>query len=427
MDSAVLLHLAQQTGWPVQVVHIHHGLQPQADAWAAHVKMLAKNAQLPCHVVKIQPNPDEGGLEAGARKARYAALKAFLEPGDCLLTAHHADDQVETLWLRILRGTGPMGLIGIRHCQPFGAGYLLRPLLDVPYQALRQYAQCHQLSWMDDPSNQDTSFERNYLRHQVVPLLKARWPSMQQTMGRLARLTEETEGIFSELLSDRIGQHRLADAPLLAVNTLIQESRAMRFAIVREWLAELGWRPPSRRQLDQGLDDLLFADDDRQPVLKWADGQLARFNGALYRLPNPLPAGLRSAVIRRGETCSWGQVGTVHWVSTALPEQGDLLEMRPFSPGDRVYLPQRPPQAAKELLRQARVPPWWRSQLPFITNSASEVVAIAGVVPSAAFEFIPNADPALGDWRYFHGSVTVSPRPAVAPRYCDVPVGRRKK
>ena len=404
MDSIVLLHLvAQQTDYPVLVVHVHHGLQAQADAWAAHVAELAEKYQQPCHTLTIQPDPDNGGLEAAARQARYAALKGIIEPGDCLLTAHHADDQVETVCLRVLRGTGPMGLVGIRHCQVFGAGHLLRPLLDTPYEALREYAQTHELSWMDDPSNQDVSFERNYLRHQVLPLLRKRWPSLERTIGRLAGLTEEAERVYNELLAERLRQHRVATTPLLSVATLAQETPSMQHALVREWIAELSWRPPTQRQLAQGLRDLLSADEDRQPLLRWSDGQLARFRGVLYRLPRTLPISPLKGTIRRGEVSPWGSVGSVCWIASELAEQANVLGLRPFKAGDRIQLPNRPAQAAKELFRQAGIPPWWRACLPVVINERSEPIALAGIAPSAAFEFVANTDPGLGDWRYWHG------------------------
>lgn len=402
MDSLVLLDLAQRTGRPVHVVHVHHGLQSEADAWAAHVAAVARQKALSYEILSVQPKPKEGGVEAAARQARYAALCAVMQSGDCLLTGHHADDQAETLLLRMLRGTGPLGLAGIRHCQRFGAGWLLRPLLNTPYTALCEYAVSQQLQWRDDPSNQELSYERNYLRHTVMPLLQSRWPAAQQCMGRLAALSAEMETVLSELLTDRLAAYRVPGCGLLSVSKLQEASPPMRHALVRHWIAESGWRPPTENQLREGLNSLLFASSDRQPILQWKAGQIARFNNALYRLPRLLPVPPLAGTLQRGQTSHWGSVGSVVWPREAQPEQPDVLWLRPFQPGDRLRVLKRPARGVKHFFREAGVPPWWRRRLPVVVDSCSEPVAVAGIAPEGAFEFVPNSDPEWGDWGIWH-------------------------
>lgn len=402
LDSRVLLELACQGATPVHVIHVHHGLQAAADQWALEVAKIATGLGVSHEVIRVEVESADGGLEAAARKSRYAALRQALRPGDCLVTGHHADDQTETLLLRILRGTGPSGLAGIRHCQRFGPGYLLRPLLGVPYAALRRYAEAQGLQWIEDPSNQSPVHERNFLRHQVLPALQERWPALNRAVGRLATLSAENNAVLHDLLGERLARHYRPDTDLLRVHRLLEEPLAMRHALVRHWIAALDWRPPAEQQMRHGLEQLLSARADRLPVLRWKDGTIARFNGLLFRLPSALPMCPAPCQISRGQRVVWGDLGEVHWPDAALPEQPNTVDLRGFEPGDQLHEVNRPKQKIKELLRKAGVPPWWRARLPVAINAESAPVAVAGVAPAGALEFIPFFDRRSADWQYWH-------------------------
>ncbi|HJT96837.1 MAG TPA: tRNA lysidine(34) synthetase TilS, partial [Rhodanobacteraceae bacterium] len=169
LDSTVLLHALAASSAArarsLRALHVDHGLHADSAAWADHCRTFAATLAVPLDVVRVAVGTTRGqGLEAAARNARYAAFEAALAPGELVALAHHRDDQTETVLLKLLRGAGPEGLAGMRALRPLGPGHLWRPLLDVPRDALRDYAQMHGLAFLDDPSNADTRHARNFLR-----------------------------------------------------------------------------------------------------------------------------------------------------------------------------------------------------------------------------------------------------------------------
>ena len=177
-DSTALLHalatLPRERA--LRAVHVDHGLHPDSVRWAEHARTFCAGLEIPCTVCRVSVDTRAGlGIEGAAREARYAALAGQLQPGELLLTAHHRDDQVETVLLKLLRGAGPEGLGGMRVRRPLGAGELWRPLLDVPRAVLRDYVQAHALACLDDPANADPRLARYVLRHEILPRLAAHW------------------------------------------------------------------------------------------------------------------------------------------------------------------------------------------------------------------------------------------------------------
>ena len=190
LDSTVLLHLLVQLRQihslpPLAAVHVHHGLQVAADAWPAHCQALCDALSVPLQVFRVQVQAG-ASLERAARDARYQAFVAVTQAQEVLLTGQHRDDQAETVLFRLLRGTGVSGLAGMPHQRTLGEGHLCRPLLDVSRAELEVYARAHALTWVEDPSNTQTDFSRNYLRHEVFPALTKRWPQATASMARSA-------------------------------------------------------------------------------------------------------------------------------------------------------------------------------------------------------------------------------------------------
>ena len=180
LDSTVLLAaICRLTPRPeVRALHIDHGLHPDSGAWEGHCKALAASLGVGFGSLQCPVEPVQGeSLEARARAVRYRALAELLAPGEILVTAHHADDQLETLMLRLMRGTGVKGLRGIAPLQPFGAGFLARPLLAISREDILAAAREWDLEWIEDPSNRDTRFDRNYVRAELIPRITKRWPA----------------------------------------------------------------------------------------------------------------------------------------------------------------------------------------------------------------------------------------------------------
>lgn len=202
LDSTVLLQLlararAARPGFPPLVaLHVNHGLHPDAPRWQHHceARCRALGIDFDCEAVVVEPAGE--GLEAAARRARHAVFESRLGAGDILFTAHHLDDQVETLFLRLLRGAGVDGLGAMAESRPLGAGRLVRPLLDVPRGVLADCARQWALDYIDDPSNEDTRLDRNYLRRRVLPLIAERWPGYRGTVGRAADHLRETAALL---------------------------------------------------------------------------------------------------------------------------------------------------------------------------------------------------------------------------------------
>ncbi|MEX0372564.1 tRNA lysidine(34) synthetase TilS [Spiribacter roseus] len=370
LDSTVLLHLAAQGQRPVRAVHVHHGLQPAADDWAAHCRATALGLGVGFEQLNVRPDHRDEGQEGGARDARYRALAAGLDHHEAVLTAHHADDQLETLLYRFLRGTGPDGLAGIAPLRPLGRGWLVRPLLDVSRDQLAAYAARHALDWVEDPSNASLDIDRNYLRHRVIPVMKARWPGAAAAAGRLADHARGQRGVIAEWLGEGRG-------PLCLADWRARTGPARRL-MLREWIRAGGQPLPGQKRLEAGIHALADAAADRGPVLAWPGGQVRRHGGWLYRLPAALPAIPPSQRLPTGaREADWGDLG----VATGLPAAGPL-RLRGLHSGERLALAGRPTKPAREVLREHGVVPWWRDRLPVLVDEHDTCLAVAGLGPT---------------------------------------------
>ena len=210
LDSMCLLHLIFELSQhrpcpPLSVVHVNHGLHLKADQWQQEVEAQCLRYGVTCISQKVHLCPimqREQGLEAAARSARYSVFEQQLQTGEVLLLGQHADDQTETLFLRLLRGAGVSGLRAMPWQRTLGLGLLVRPLLNLSQANLYDYAHKHQLTWCEDPSNQNTHFDRNYLRHKVMPSLRVRWPALDQRVATTADVMGDTQILLDEVASN---------------------------------------------------------------------------------------------------------------------------------------------------------------------------------------------------------------------------------
>ena len=283
-STALLLVLHELLGESgrerLRAAHVDHGLHPDSGAWARHCKAQARalGVSLVCREVEVKA--DGRGVEAAARRARYEALAALMAPGECLLTAHHQDDQWETLMLRMLRGSGIVGLAGIREKRRIGPGWLLRPLLDAPREELRAWLERKGAAYIEDPSNRDNGFDRSFLRNEVIPLLRERWPGGGATAGRMARLAAETQELLRDL-AEQDGRGIARDDSIDCAG-LLKLSPARRANLLRERLSALSVAAPSEARLNAALEMLLNAAPDRRPVARWPGVRLTRRRGRIH-------------------------------------------------------------------------------------------------------------------------------------------------
>ena len=285
LDSTVLLHLLWcARGLPrarlaVRALHVDHGLQPAARDFHLFCVRTARDWGVPLAVLRARvPLPRGASVEQAAREARRAVLAAALAPGELLLTAQQADDQLETLLLALLRGAGPAGLAGMPAAMPFAHSRLLRPLLDCGRAELARYARAQGLAWIDDPTNDATRFDRNYLRARVVPLLRSRWPAAARTAGRSARHCATAAQALQQAAARDLAL--AADGADLEVAVLRRWSPQRRATALRAWILAAGARAPNERHLRE-IDVMLAARSDARPELRLPDFTLRRQGGRL--------------------------------------------------------------------------------------------------------------------------------------------------
>ncbi|MFJ4194992.1 tRNA lysidine(34) synthetase TilS [Pseudomonas sp. NPDC089534] len=385
LDSTVLLHLLvhlakTETLPPLSAIHVHHGLQAAADAWPEHCRSFCDALGVPLQVIRVQVPPG-ASLERAARDARYGAFREVIGPGETLLTGQHRDDQAETLLFRLLRGAGVRGLAGMPVHRPLGPGHLVRPLLDASRAELEAYAQAHQLTWIEDPSNRDLHFSRNYLRHQVMPSLTARWPQAAASLARGAAHMREAQGLLDELAQLDLGAARAPDefdwlgVPSLALAPLAGLSAARQRNALSHWLAPLTRLPDTDHW--SGWSDLCQAGADATPVWRLADGELHRsadrlwwLGGQWLRKPEagdewqdpsqPLRLADNGRVMLRGQT----PVGP--------------LRIGYRQGGETMRLPGRGQRDLKRLLNERGVPAFVRGRLPLLFRG-EELLAVANL------------------------------------------------
>ena len=366
LDSTVLLHAARTVGAPV-ALHVDHGLHAWSARWAAQCAAQCEQWQVPlrCHRAAL---PAGGNMEAAARHARYAYFADQLEPGDLLLVAHHRDDQVETLLLRLLQGRGLYGMPSQRPLGNRGAR-LWRPLLGVPRDTLRAYARQHELTWVEDPSNAATDLDRNWLRHRVLPLLRERWKDAD---GALLQAWQHQVRRDAALLAGLGG----AGSPLV-VARLPHDAQGAADAL-RIWLTARGARLPTRRALTEFVQQLA-APADRQPLLALdagaAGASLRRWRGRVYHVPAPTP--LASSYRLPAD----GVLNLPHGeLRCAPPGASELAVEFLATRASAVVCANGRARHVRALLQAAGVPPWERDRYPLLV-AAGEVVAVPGIAP----------------------------------------------
>lgn len=290
VDSRVLLELmagAAQLNTTIKVsaLHIHHGLSPNADDWAKHCESVCEVLQVPLSILWVNAEVYEGrSPEEVAREARFSAFDQFLKPSECLLLAHHEEDQTETILLRLFRGAGPKGLSGMPERAMLGQGEIFRPLLMVSKQDILQYAKTQKLTWIEDDSNYNTRFDRNFLRQEILPKLSARWPRVVRSVSRAGALCLETTTAVQVLAQQDFEtvQGKLEDS--LSVVALLNLDPIRRRGVIRYWLQRLDCLSPSRDHMDRIDTEILQAKPDAKPKLKLGDYELRRQKKDLIRV-----------------------------------------------------------------------------------------------------------------------------------------------
>jgi len=378
-DSVVLLHLLGASAEPghIRAIHVDHGLHPESPKWAGFCAGICTTLAVPFQVCKVTVPHDSGlGLEASARASRYAALADALAPDEVLVTAHHRNDQAETLLLQLLRGAGPHGLASMPECVRRDGLVIVRPLLSMPARVIREYAERHDLQWVEDPSNEDRGLDRNYLRQEIFPRLEHRWPAAVDSIARSARLAGEVTEML-DALADQ-------DLMILQAGNRIDAVKLGRLSgsrqrnALRRFLRGANLAIPSERQLKLLLDTMAGAGADAQPLIAWPGVRVRRYRGQLWFFADsadPQPHGSDPTDYR------WNPEGPLDMgaVRGRLIAQACVGEGIAATFGDAELIVRfrqggeslRPAPAAasrhlKNLLQESRIVPWMRGHIPLV-------------------------------------------------------------
>ena len=389
LDSTVLLHaLAEVRGalpGDLRAVHVDHGLHPEAGRWAGHCREVCARLDLACEVLSVSAVGQRGeSPEAAARQARYRVLGQLLGPGEAVLTAHHRDDQAETVLLRLLRGAGARGLAAMAEHRPLGLGWLGRPLLPWPRSALRAWAVSRRLGWVEDPSNRETRLDRNFLRLEVLPLLERRWPACSRTLARAAAHQAEAQGLLEDLARAELEACRGEAEGTLSVRALLALPPARRRLVLCAWLGARGLPAPPGERIERVAHEVLEARADGRPYVTWPGGEVRRYRDALVAgAPRGVTAADASWPWRPPAPLQlpWGVLKAEPAVSVGLSAralEGRDLTVRVRRGGERCRVAGRGGgrHAVKKLLQEAGVPPWDRERLPFV-YAGEDLAAVA--------------------------------------------------
>lgn len=385
-DSHALLHALHALHPPrLRALHIDHGLQVASAAWAAHCLRTCQSLEVACHIERIDvQRTGEESVEAAARRLRYRSLAALIGPDEVLLTAHHQDDQAETVLLQLLRGAGVHGLAAMPAMQPFGGARHARPLLGFARAALRDYARAEQLRWIDDTSNADEHMSRNFVRAQVVPLLRQRWPAAGRTLARAAANNAEAAALLDEVGAADLAHSVTADGERLTLSALRGLAMPRRRNAVRYWIRQRGFHAPAAHHLDQILALVERPPATGQACIDWPEAEVH-----LYR--DELSIRARLALPDNGMELAWTppqslEIPKTGWRLRAMPQIGAglsqaklaglALTVRLRRGGETCQLPGHAHrQKLKKLLQEAGVPPWERERLPLI-YAGGELAAV---------------------------------------------------
>ncbi len=405
LDSTVLLQalVALKLPQPILAVHVHHGLSPNADSWQAHCEKVCDSLNIPIVVAPVKIHVGGKGIEDAARKARFSAFSQLLQVGDVLLLGQHLDDQAETLLLRLLRGSGPKGLSAMPRERSLGKASLLRPLLSVARSDLLAYAQFESLQWIEDESNQDESFDRNYLRRNILPVLQSRWPDTLQRLGSAAELSREADQQLELQSEERLSALEVRDEGIgssLNWTEMSALSEVKRNCLLRTWLRGLDLSTPERVHLAEISKQLFNAKVIPSPktTVEWGSVVLRVHAGRLYALARDL----LWAPSDKEPVIAWEDLGTpivlpgkdtLQWQLAAEPGVGlakqwlknSAVQVAWRQGGERCHLVGKAhSESLKKRLQVWRVPLWLRNRIPVIYIEG-EIAAVAGYCVNKAF------------------------------------------
>ncbi len=401
LDSTALLHLLVEArkicAISLTAVHINHKISKNADLWARHCQEQCENlgVKFICKSINVSCN-NEQGMEAHARELRYAAISEFIGKDDVLLTAHHRDDLVETVLLHLIRGSGPDGLAGIPFCRRFSNGWVARPLLGISREQLLEYVHENKLFWVEDESNLEHHFDRNYIRQKVLPVILQRWPSAGKTIARAARHQSEVSEILAGVALADLKNIQGEDRLTLNIDRLclLEEPRVKN--VIRYWIRDNHFDAPNEAILNKIVDEVIHADIDSLPCMQWKDTEVRRYRKKMY-LMHP------EQEFDNSRTYQWDlgsslDIGFARLQANRMTGEGirlsdiknNTIEIRFRQGGEKIHPAGRhETHELKKLFQEEEIPPWERNKIPLLFIEG-KLAAVAGYWIDKSFAAASN-------------------------------------
>lgn len=389
IDSTVLLHYLysnkENINRDIKAVHVNHNISKYSDKWAKHCKQVCNEFKIPFELLNLDASEFEGhGPEAYARKLRYNAIGKILSENDILLTAHHRDDLAETFFLQLMRGAGPEGLAGIPEIRKFGHGWIARPFLDYTREQLHSYAVQHDLLWIEDDSNSDINFDRNYIRHNVFPYLQERWPAVTRTLARSARHQADLLELIKYSAETDFRNVMGESVDVLSIDEFNKLPVARKRNLLRYWLKINNKPSATSAVIKEIILNMVDARHDSQPLVTWNNTQIRRYRGNIYlmhALPHldstvaytwTLPGSLDIKVGRLEAKQVTGKgIKTVALVD-------NIIDVRFRHGGEEIQpVDKKETHKLKKMYQQAGIPPWKRDRIPLLYIN-DELASVAG-------------------------------------------------
>lgn len=370
-DSSALLHALHKSrnelAAPIHAVHFHHGLNTSADAWQSHCQIFCQERDIPFTAQWLEiKRANRTSIEEESRNRRYQAIAAMLQPGDIYLTAHHADDQAETLFLNLMRGSGIEGLAGIPPLRKLGEGWVARPLLQTRRSELESYLVQQGINWLEDPSNKDPLFDRNFLRNNLFPQLETRWPGVVQRLIRTTR----TARISTTALADFIENHceeLLCNRHRMPLRPLLQLESPMRALVLRQWLRRREIPALPEVRLNEFITQIAGSTSSSQAEARWGSWQMKLYGQQIWLQDQLIPALESQQDWTSGSRLELGNsLGCLLLLGnkTSIPGGWQIASRRK---GERIRLHhQGVRRKLKDLFRESAIPPWLRSSIPVL-------------------------------------------------------------
>ena len=406
LDSHVLLHVCHSLNLPIRAIHVHHNLQSVADDWVTHCQQVCLQLNVSLEVLYVDATAQaRQSPEDAARIVRYAALVNAMQAGETLLTGQHADDQSETFLLQLMRGASAAGLAAMPLQRSLGSVIQQRPLLTFSRDEIEAYANANKLKWIEDPSNQDTAFDRNFIRQRVLPILKERWPALNSSLSHTVNVQQENLEILEAMAAIDLANVSMQSQTCLSIPKLLQLSIVRQKNALRFWVKQNSPHQPTRKLLDEIHNAVLSASEDARPCVKWGKSEIRRYQNSLYLLPQTEVFDSTQSFIWQAD--SELEMDGVGILTRQITPGSHVLKQAPGlkqayldlplqisfrQGGERIQLVgHSQSRRLKSLFQEAGIAPWQRQKIPLI-YCEEKLIAVSNLWIAAGSEAAEGED-----------------------------------